>query len=87
MFVRRLLNHSSLYEYTGSDRHDGLVQSLIVALMKKNDLLMRDFDNLFYSAMMYQLQEYTKSEISFEIFSLDNTGWTMEARWKRLEIK
>ena len=48
---------------------------------------MRDFDYLFYSAMMYQLQEYTKSEISFEIFSLDNTGWTMEARWKRLEIK
>ena len=78
MFVRRLLNHSSIYEYTGSDRHDGLVQSLIVALMK-NGFLMRGFDYLFYSAMMYQLQEYTKSEISFEIFSLDNTGWTMEA--------
>lgn len=78
LFRKYLLEHCSLFEYIESDRHDDLVSSLIVTLMK-NDLLKRDFDYLAYSASMYQLQEYTKDEIFFAILSLNEIKLSPQA--------
>lgn len=66
IFINRLIEYGKLYRYRENNRHDDLESSIIIALMK-NDILKRDFDYLAYSALMYQWQEHTKSEICFDI--------------------
>lgn len=63
-----------LRPYKKSKTHDDFISSVIVALMK-NDCLMRDFDYLMFSAMMFQWQEYTKRCIFSELIFGDSNRY------------
>ena len=65
-FIDRVTSKKQLCDYRVSSWHDNFAISQIIALMK-NDKLMRDFDYLQYSINAFQWQEYTKSQIFYEI--------------------
>ncbi len=66
----KLQDKHKLFSYKKNTNHDDFESSIVIALMK-SDSLMRDFDYLAYSALIFQWQEQTKSEIIFDIL-LDN---------------
>lgn len=66
IIYKKLNNNFELFPYRKSNNHDDFESSVIIALMK-SDSLMRDFDYLAYSTILFQWQEYTKNEIYIEI--------------------
>ena len=70
-FKAKLLEHTKLFYYHKSAKHDDFVSSVIISLMK-NDILMRDFDYLTFAANLFQWQEYTKLLFFTEVLNENN---------------
>ena len=57
---------SKLVDYEQSSYHDTFYDSMVTCLMK-SDILLRDFDYLTFSALLFQWQQYTKLKMFIQI--------------------
>lgn len=61
-FMKKLMNNMELCRYYSAGMHDDFVSSMIVSLMK-TDCLQRDFDYLMLATILFQWQEFTKTQL------------------------
>lgn len=61
-FKEKLMKEGMLRRYDSAGMHDDFVPSMIVSLMK-TDCLKRDFDYLMLATILFQWQEYTKTQL------------------------